>query len=113
MIFLEGFSHVLGVSIHIDFQLRRVLVKITFRDCDTNNVINNEIVLLNEVRVRLLNLSVVSQSSQCLEPIIEFFGLGYFFGPVIYQIEIVHEEVRCLIVGSHDEIILAFLEEPF
>lgn len=98
MIIFEGSRHVFGIRGDIDLELDRILIEVAFRNSDGDNIVDNKVVLLDEVRTCLLNLGVVPQGCQALEPVVEGLCLGDLSCPVIDQVKVVHEEVAGLLV---------------
>ena len=60
-----------------------ILVQITLRNHNINDIVNNEVNLSNVRRVIFLYLWLISKSGQSLEPLIELFCIMNLADPVI------------------------------
>ena len=103
---------VLRVGCGVDVEARRVLVQVAFRQINANYVVDDEVVLLDEAWALLLDHRVVPQVRQGLKPIVKFLGRADLVRPVVDDVKIIEEEVACLGVRAHDEVVLSSLEEP-
>ena len=65
----------------------RVLIEITFRNHNIDDVVNYEVNFLNigwVILLLLLHLRVISESSQHFEPFVKLFGMVDFMDPILY-----------------------------
>lgn len=60
-----------------------------------------------------LYLRIVPDLGKFLKPVKELFSLVYLPCPLADHVQVVQEEVAGLINAPDDEVVLAFLEEPF
>ena len=108
----KGPCEILEIRVDINIERRLILIDVAFGNRDLDNVVDDVIILLERVSL-FLNLWVISQVRQLLEPVVELFGLVDLATPSVDQVEVVVEEVARFLLGPDDEVVLALLEEPF
>ena len=113
LILLKRLSKVSSIRRRVYVQFGAILIYVTLRDNNTDYTIYNKIIFAHEVRLICYHFLVIPNVLKLLVPSIELLSLVDFSCPVVDQIEVVEVEITCLLVGSHDEMVLSFLKEPF
>jgi hypothetical protein len=91
----------------------RVLVQVAFRNIDANDVVHDEVKLFNVVWILLLDHRIISHIAESVFiPYIELLSIMNGSYPIGHKVKIVMKEVASLCLGSHNPVVLTFLEEP-